>query len=121
MTITSIDHSSLIQRRGNAELPANGHWVLHPTSFVGLSNVYDRLQLPVSHGMLSIAEPPRPSSLTIVAAPDDRWIRLTAIDRRHPSRRPRFLDVAADRHPRRRHHPPRRRRHHELSRRPPSL
>jgi hypothetical protein len=78
MPITTANLSSLIQRRGDAELPANGHWALHQVSFVGVSNLHDRLQLPVSNGMLSIADPPHPSSLTIVAARDDRWIRLTA-------------------------------------------
>ena len=77
-TTTTIDRRSLIQRRGEAELPANGHWELHRVSYVGYSHLHDQLQLPVSHGLLSITDPPQAPNLTIVAAHHDHWFRLTA-------------------------------------------
>jgi hypothetical protein len=78
MTMIPITNARLIQRRGDAEIPANGNWVLHRASFVGDSTLNHRLQLRVSDGVLKIAEAGRPSTLTIVAAQDGRWLRLVA-------------------------------------------
>jgi hypothetical protein len=78
MTTIPITNAQLIQRRGDAELPANGNWMLHRASFVGVSTLNHRLQLRVSDGVMKVAEAGRPSTLTIVAAQDGRWLRLVA-------------------------------------------
>jgi hypothetical protein len=75
---TTSHRSSLIQRHGDAELPADGRWTLHRASFVGISTRRSRRQLTVADGWLTIIAPPGESTLFITAALDEQWIRLTA-------------------------------------------
>ena len=75
---TASYRSSLIQRHGDAELPADGRWTLHRASFVGISTRRNRRQLTVADGSLTIIAPPGESTLVITAALGEQWIRLTA-------------------------------------------
>jgi hypothetical protein len=76
--ITRPHSMSLIQRCGDAELPATGHWTLHRASFVAISIRRHQLQLAVCDGSLTVADPPDRSTLAITAAQGDREIALTA-------------------------------------------
>jgi hypothetical protein len=78
MTDYSPTIASLVQRRAGIELPAAGHWTLHRSSFVGLTIGRHRGQIAVTDGSLTITDPPERSTVTISAAQDEHWIRLTA-------------------------------------------
>jgi hypothetical protein len=78
MSTTITNRLSLVQRRGDAELPANGRWTLHRASFVGISTRRHRRQLSVADGSLTIVGPPDQSTLVITAALAQQWMRLTA-------------------------------------------
>jgi hypothetical protein len=78
MSTTTTNRLSLVQRRGDAELPANGRWTLHRASFVGISTRRHRRQLSVADGSLTIVGPPDQSTLVITAALAQQWMRLTA-------------------------------------------
>ena len=88
MTTSPITLPSLIQRRGDAELPANGTWTLNRVSFIGASSGHARVQLSVSHGLLKVADDSRPSTLTIIATKADTWLRLDTSS----------IDILPDRH-----------------------
>ena len=75
---TTSHRSSLIQRHGDAELPADGRWTLHRASFVGITARRSQRQLTVADGSLTIIAPPGESTLVITAALDEQWMRLTA-------------------------------------------
>lgn len=75
---TTLNPTSLIQRRGNAELPTGGLWTLHGASFVAISTRRHRARLSVSEGSLRITDPPATSTLSLAAVLDDRCLRLVA-------------------------------------------
>lgn len=72
------DSSSLVQRRGDAELPAAGRWQLHRSSFVGVSSRRGELQVLVRNGSLDVTDPADRSTLAINAARGARGFGLRA-------------------------------------------
>jgi hypothetical protein len=74
----SRSSAALVQRRGDAELPADGRWRLHRASFVGIATRRSRRQLSAVDGSLMIVQPPDASTLLMTAALGDLWMRLTA-------------------------------------------
>ena len=95
---TTSHRSSLIQRHGDAELPADGRWTLHRASFVGITTRRNQRQLTVADGSLTIIAPPGESTLVITAALGEQWIRLTASTVAVDGRPLRVLPLATERH-----------------------